>query len=362
MRAAVLPAWGAPLEVRDVPEPELGTGEVIIDVLAARVLGYLGEVLSGQRGYLLDLPAIPGPGGVGRVRAVGPDATKLDVGDLVFCDSTVRARDDAIDPDMLLQGLSARGDGGLRLQHHHRDGSFAERMRTPTENVIPLGDVVPADAPRWCALGSLLVPYGGLLAGGLTAGETVVVNGATGDFGSAAVAVAVAMGAEVVVATGRNLEALALLERVHGDRARPVAMTGEEDRDRREIASAAGGPIDLVLDLLPPAATAPQVRAAVTAVRTNGRVVLMGGVPDELGLSYNWLMRNCITLRGQWMYPRHAVQTMIGMVRAGLVDLDRFELTTFALDDIADAVRHAAEHGGPYRSTLLLPNGGAGPT
>ena len=57
----------------------------------------------------------------------------------------------------------------------------------PTENATPLGAIDAADAGQWCGLGRLLVPYGGFLAGRLQAGETVLVNGATGAFGSAGV-------------------------------------------------------------------------------------------------------------------------------------------------------------------------------
>jgi len=64
-------------------------------VAATRMLAYADEVFSGKRNYLLNVPVIPGPGGIGRVRAVGPDATRLAVGDWVFCDPTVRSRDDA---------------------------------------------------------------------------------------------------------------------------------------------------------------------------------------------------------------------------------------------------------------------------
>src|SRR5260370_41801291 len=91
MKAAVLKAFGSPLTVETVPDPVLGTGEVIVEVAATKVLAYAGEVLSGERNYLLDLPAIPGPGGIGRVLSVGPDATPLSVGDWVFCDPTVRS-------------------------------------------------------------------------------------------------------------------------------------------------------------------------------------------------------------------------------------------------------------------------------
>lgn len=116
MKAAVLKSFGSPLTIENVPDPVPGTGEVIVDVVATRVLSYANEVFSGMRNYALDLPVIPGPGGVGRVRAIGPDATKLAVGDWVMCDPTVRSRDDAMAPDITLQGWSARDEGGMRLQ------------------------------------------------------------------------------------------------------------------------------------------------------------------------------------------------------------------------------------------------------
>jgi alcohol dehydrogenase len=108
MKAAVLESFGRPLVVRSVSDPQLGTGEVIVDMMATRVLSYANEVFDGRRQYLLELPAVPGPGGIGRVRAVGPDSTRLKPGDWVYCDPTFRARDDAISPDITLQGWSAR--------------------------------------------------------------------------------------------------------------------------------------------------------------------------------------------------------------------------------------------------------------
>ena len=46
----------------------------------------------------------------------------------------------------------------------------------------PLGD---GEAVSWCAFGNFVVPYGGYVAANLRPGETVLVNGATGAFGSA---------------------------------------------------------------------------------------------------------------------------------------------------------------------------------
>lgn len=360
MKAAILKSFGTPLAIETVPDPVLGTGEVIVDVVATRVLAYANEVFSGKRNYLLELPVIPGAGGVGRVRSVGPDATRLAPGDWVMCDPTVRSRDDAVSPDIMLQGLTGGSEGGLKLHRYYHDGSFAERMRVPTENVTRLGEIDAADAPAWCAaLGTLLVPYGGLLAANLKAGEIVVVNGATGAFGSAGVAVALAMGARTVIATGRNEAVLKDLERRFGHRIHAVRMHGEEERDRARILESAPGPIDCVLDLLPPAATAAQVRTALLTVRPYGRVVLMGGVGmaggGGLELPYAWMMRNCITVHGQWMFPREATSRMIDLVRAGLVKLEEFAVRTFPLDKVNEAIVHAAENAGAFKMTIVTP-------
>ncbi|QUQ65958.1 alcohol dehydrogenase catalytic domain-containing protein [Kutzneria sp. CA-103260] len=354
MKAAVLTEFGTPLTVREVPDPVLGTGEVLVDVVAAPVLPYTGEVVGGDRGYLLDLPVAIGAGAVGRVRAVGPDATRLAVGDWVFCDPTLRSRDDALTPDIMLQGWSARGEGGLRLQRQYGNGSFAEQLLVPTENAVPLGPIDPADAGRWVAAAVVcLVPYGGFLAAELQPGETVLVSGATGNFGSAGVAVAVAMGAARVVAPGRDEKMLAELENRFGSRVRTVRLTGDEDSDREAMAAA--GPIDVVLDLMPPSVGNGPVRAAAMAVREFGRVVLMGGVQDDLALPYRWLMRNGITVRGQWMCPRWAPLRFIELVRAGLLDLNQFDVTEFGLDDVHQALEHAAATGGKFRGTVIRP-------
>jgi alcohol dehydrogenase len=312
-------------------------------------------VFRGERRYLLTLPVTPGAGAVGRVRAVGPDATRLAPGDWVLCDPTVRSRDDALTPDITLQGLSARGEGGLRLQKRFGNGSFAERLLVPTENAHPLGPVDAEDAARWTALSLCLVPFGGLLTGDLRAGETVLVSGVTGNFGSAAVAVALAMGAGHVVAPGRNASVPAELERRFGRRVSTVRLTGGE-ADRERMAGAAG-PVDLVLDLLPPSAGTAPVRAAAMTVRERGRVVLMGGVGmlggDDLALPYPWLMRNSVTVRGQWLCPREANTRLIAPARSGLLDLARFAVAEFGLDDANAAVAHAAETGGPFRLTVI---------
>ena len=99
--------------------------------------------------------------------------------------------------------------------------------------------------------------------------------------------------------------------------------------------------------------------AAIMAVRPYGRVVLMGGVGmlggPGLELLYPWIMRNCITIRGQWMYPPEATIRLVGLIRSGLLDLGNFDVTAFDLDNANEAVAHAASHAGPFRMTVIQP-------
>jgi NADPH:quinone reductase-like Zn-dependent oxidoreductase len=204
-----------------------------------------------------------------------------------------------------------------------------------------------------------VIPYGGLLAGGLAAGETLLVSGATGNLGSSAVAVTLAMGAGRVVAPGRNQAALDLLADRFGPLVRPVPLTGDEAGDRAAMSAAADGPIDMVIDLLPPSAPSSAARTAAMTVREYGRVVLMGGVGmlggDDLALPYPWIMRNSITVRGQWMYPRTANVGIIRLLASGILDLAAERVRSFGLNAVNEAVTYAASHGGPFDRTTLTP-------
>jgi alcohol dehydrogenase len=232
-------------------------------------------------------------------------------------------------------------------------------MMVPTENVKPLGEITSAEATQWCALGNMLVPYGGFLAANLQPGETVLVSGATGNFGSAAVAVALAMGAARVVAPGRNEKILADLVRRFGTRVRPMKLSGNENDDREQMKRAAQGPIDCVFDIMPPSVSPTVVRAAIMTVRDYGRVVLMGGVGmaggPGLELPYPWIMRKCITIHGVWMYPPDAATRLIALVRSGLLRLDDFEVKAFDLDHANEAVAHAAANSAPFKMTVIRP-------
>jgi alcohol dehydrogenase len=78
--------------------------------------------LLGARNYMLELPIVPGPGGIGRVRAVGrmrPDSQRA-----TRSSATRRsARDDATDPDSILLGWTAHDEAALPLHRSYHNGS-----------------------------------------------------------------------------------------------------------------------------------------------------------------------------------------------------------------------------------------------
>ncbi len=106
----------------------------------------------------------------------------------------------------------------------------------------------------------------GFLAINLPAGETVLVSNATGNFGTSGIIVALAMEAGCIIAMGRNQARLDELARRFGPRVRTVKFTGNEEEDRKQMKEAAPGPIDCVLDMLPPEADTKAVRAAAMTV------------------------------------------------------------------------------------------------
>jgi alcohol dehydrogenase len=121
-------------------------------------------------------------------------------------------------------------------------------MLLPLENAISLEQVRSIDPAKLVWLGTSLVPYGGLLAANFQPGQVLMVNGATGHFGSAGVAVALVMGAVRVIAPGRSERGLNTLVNQFGERVRPVLLSGDEAIDGNRIAEASEGPIDCMLD------------------------------------------------------------------------------------------------------------------
>jgi len=192
----------------------------------------------------------------------------------------------------------------------------------------------------------LAVPFGGLIRGRLSPGETAVIIGATGNFGSAAVLLACALGAERVVAAGRNSKLLDDITKAAGNRVYPVTLTGDLETDAAALRGAAGGGAHFAFDMVGRAQSAEATLAGLKSLRRWGRLVLMGSMAVPLPLSYAEVMRNNLEIIGHLMYPANIFLKLLALIRPGLLDLRAFQVQCFALSNLTAAMEAAANSSG----------------
>jgi len=85
--------------------------------------------------------------------------------------------------------------------------------------------------------------------------------------------------------------------------------------------------------------------AALNSLRRGGRLVLMGSMTTPLPLSYSDVMRNDWEIIGQFMYPARAYRRLIGLLRAGLLDISAIRPRCFPLAALPEAMEAAARAG-----------------
>ena len=197
-------------------------------------------------------------------------------------------------------------------------------------------------ATELIGLAKLIVPFGGLQRTGLRGGQTIIVNGASGYFGSGAVMLAVAMGAGRVVAAGRKQAALESLRETFGPRVIPAVVTGDAAKDLAIIRHAAGGHADAALDLLGAAKSTSTTLSCLRALKRGGRLVLMGSAEVSLELSFREMLVNDWEVVGQFMYDRTAPGQLAALATEGLLDLGKIVVSTYELADFRQAVEAAA--------------------
>lgn len=357
----------APLTLRRLPVPEAVSGSVIIRVLAAPILTYAREIYNGERKYYYPTPYVPGASAVGRVVAVGPDATKLSAGDLVLVDATIRGRDD---PEAIfLSGIHGGYSEGARKlsQGMWRNSTFAEYARMPMETCTRLNESRLLGSPQDGGLGlevadlafiqTAMIPFGGLRDINLRAGERIIICPATGNFGGAAVMVALAMGASVI-AMGRNTEVLAKLKELGKGRVDTIQMSGNAEDDEKALRSYGG--VDAYFDISPPqAASSSHFRSCILALKPRGRVSLMGGMMREQGLPCSVVVHNQIALRGKWMAEAQDIAPFLQLVEAHMLTLGEKGGVTvrgkFGLKDWQEAFDSAAANARPGDLTVFTP-------
>ena len=271
MKAAIQEEVGRPLAVRDVPMPEIGPQDALVRVEAC---GVCHSDLHLADGFFQPLgidvfPIIPGHEVVGVVEEVGAEVRHVKPGDRVgaYFFQTCGICHECLGGQETACGTLFTGP---RLNGYTVNGGYAEYMVTPARYVLPLPDDLSfeAAAPLFC--GGITV-YGGLKQAELRPDQRVAVLG-MGGLGHLAVAIARAMGAEVVAVTSAGKEGLAW--ELGADRV--ITRDGNVGAQLREI----GGADVILSTTLDPE----DVANSLLGLRIRGSLVLTGMTPDPFSL------------------------------------------------------------------------------
>jgi len=337
---------GGPFKYERIPIPNVRSGTVLVRMEATPILSYLKKYVQGLPGYLYPkVPFTPGTNGAGTIAEVGDDVWHLGIGRRVVVSPYMIASENVEEPAQMLGGLTAISPDSEPFFTTWRDGTLAEYLLTPASAVTPVDDS-SLSSDSLALLGRLAVPLGGLLRGRLSPGETAVVIGATGNFGSAAVLLACALGAERVIAAGRNSRLLDDVARAAGNRVYPVTLTGDLEVDTAALRSAAGGGAHFAFDMVGRAQNAEATLAGLKSLRRWGRLVLMGSMAVPLSLTYAEVMRNNLEIIGHFMYPANIFLKLLALIRSGLLDLGAIQIQRFSLAELPAAMDAAEKDGG----------------
>src|SRR5215211_7214669 len=253
MRAILIENFGDPSELRptEVPRPEPEVDEVVVEVHAAAV--NRSDVLNVRGSFpFTTLPRIPGRDFAGVV-VEGPQG---------------------------FLGKEVWGTGGGELGFV-RDGSHARYLAVSRNAVAPKSDTLSleeagASGLAYVTAGSALVELGGV-----SAGETILVTGAAGGVGSAAVMIARWKGARVIGAIKDESER-PMAQRAGVD---VIVNTSQEEVTDAVLAATDSRGADLVLDTV----GGPLFEPALKSLGQKGCMVVITTTPDKKHVSFNLL-------------------------------------------------------------------------
>ena len=329
MRAAVITRHGGldAIELREVPVRGPGPGEVLVRVGAAGCNNtdlWTREGSYGtagvEAGWLgpLDFPRIQGGDVAGTVVTAGSGAADL-VGHRVLVDPAIY---DGPGPDAQVADVLGS----------ERDGGFAEYVVVPAARAHPVDGSPLTDVE----LAALPIAYGTALGmldrGSVSAGHTVLVTGASGGVGLAAVQLAHARGARVVAVCSGD----------KGDSVRDAGAEDVVDRTRGQVitdaAAAAPGGYDAVVDVVAGAA----VGQGLGLLRGGGRWVVAGALGGwAVDLDVRRLYLANLALIGSTMHSPRIFDELTDIACRGSVR--PVVAATFGLEDLADAQARLAQ-------------------
>ena len=288
MRAVQITTLDGPtaLEVVEVDEPS-GDGQVVVDVHVSGVT--FPEVLQSRGEYQLkpELPFVPGSEVAGVVRSA-PEGSGLEAGQRVAA----------------FPGL----------------GGFAEVVAVPPTMVFPLPDHVSFEAGAALPMNYLTVHFGLVRRGRLQQGETVLVHGAAGGVGTAAVQLAAALGAHVIAVTSSP-------EKAEVARAAGAHETVTTEDFRGQVKELTGGKgVDLVVDPV----GGDRFTDSLRSLGREGRLLVIGFTGGEIPtVKVNRLLLNNISVVGVgwgafWMgdvsYLQEQWADLLPLLEAGRLD------------------------------------------
>jgi len=304
MRAARYYGPGAGLVLEAVPVPDLGPGEVLVRVLAAGVCHTELQFLAGT----LNLGVTPltlGHEVAGAVAALGEGVEDFRLGDRVLmyyyspcgeCD-WCRNGKEQLCPNMGPQvGFTS-------------DGGFAEYVRVPAPNLLPIPDGLDIDeaAPLGCAAASALHAVRAVAQ--VRAGETVLVYG-IGAVGIALVQLARLAGARVI-AVSRSTAKLTLARELE---ANVVINALEQDVIAEVLQGTRYEGVDVVFETVGSAET---MANSIAMLRRSGRLVLVGYGEDRLDVNPLHLVLKELQIRGSLGNTREELRETLQLAASG---------------------------------------------
>src|SRR2546425_8457658 len=265
MKAVVLEKHGGPevLEYEDVPEPNAGPGEVLIEVKATCINHIDIFLRRGMPGIKVPLPKIVGSDAAGIIREIGPDVSGLEIGQLV-----------PINPGISCGRceFGAAGFGSQCVSYamvgENTDGAYAQLIAVPAHIVLPIPDSFSFEEAAAAPLVFLTAWSMMVVKGNIRPGEDVLILGAGAGVGTAAIQIAKMVGCRVF-ATASTDEKLERARRLGAD----VLInykTQEFDKRIRELTNKRG--VDVVVDYIGADTWVRSLRSA----RRGGRVLTCG--------------------------------------------------------------------------------------
>jgi len=304
MKAAVVNEFHQQLEVKEVPIPEIGYGEVLVKMKACGVCHTDLHAAHGDWPVKPKLPLIPGHEGVGIVEKVGEGVTSLKVGDRVGIPWLYSACGEC---DYCLQGWETlchkQENGGYSV-----DGGYAEYCKAPAAYVarIPDGISDVDAAPILCAG---VTTYKALKVANVKPGEWVAIYG-IGGLGHIALQYAKAMGYNVVAVDIAD-EKLELAKELGAD----LTINGLNVDPAEAIKDKIGGAHGAVSV----AVTKKAFEQAYRSVRRGGSLVVVGLPNAELPIPIFDTVLNGVTVKGSIVGTRKDMQEALDFAAQGKV-------------------------------------------